>query len=74
MKHMWIIRNKVRTSLVVQWLRLCSQCRGHRFDPWLEKTVHATWRKKKKNEVGSAGEEEAREAFIYSPFMTETSC
>ena len=48
MKHMWIIRNKVRTSLVVQWLRLCSQCRGHRFDPWLEKTVHATWRKKKK--------------------------
>ena len=23
-----------RTFLVVQWLRLCSQCRGPRFDPW----------------------------------------
>ena len=23
------------TSLVVQWLTLLSQCRGHRFDPWL---------------------------------------
>ena len=22
------------TSLVVQWLRLCSQCRGPGFDPW----------------------------------------
>ena len=24
------------TSLVVQWLRLCSQCRVLRFDPWSE--------------------------------------
>ena len=22
------------TSLVVQWLRLCSQCQGPAFDPW----------------------------------------
>ena len=22
------------TSLVVQWLRPCSQCRGSKFDPW----------------------------------------
>ena len=25
-----------RTSLAVQWLRLRSQCRGHRFVPWLK--------------------------------------
>ena len=24
----------VGTSLVVQWLRLCFHCRGHRFSPW----------------------------------------
>ena len=23
-------------SLVVQWLRLCFQCKGHGFDTWLE--------------------------------------
>ena len=23
-----------RDLVVVQWLRLCSQCRGHRFNPW----------------------------------------
>ena len=27
---------------------LCPQCRGHGFDPWLEKIVHAAWRKKQK--------------------------
>ena len=32
------------TSLVVQWLRLCFNCRAHRFDPWLgnyDPTYHA---------------------------------
>jgi len=29
------LKFKNGTSLVVQGLRLCSQCRGPRFDPWL---------------------------------------
>ena len=29
--------NILRNSLVVQWLRLCFQCKGHGFDPWLGK-------------------------------------
>ena len=29
------LKFKKGTSLVVQGLRLCSQCRGPRFDPWL---------------------------------------
>ena len=34
------------TSLVVQWLRLCSQCRGPRFDPWSDNQIlHATAKK-----------------------------
>ena len=33
------------TSLVVQWLRLRSQCRGPRFHPWLGNQIpHATTR------------------------------
>ena len=28
-------KSNSRTSLVVQWIRLSSQCRGSRFDPWL---------------------------------------
>ena len=42
------------TFLVVQWLRLCFHCNGHRFDPWgRNKIPHATWcsqkiKKKKK--------------------------
>ena len=36
------------TSLVVQWLRLCFQCRWHGFDPWLgSSTCHAERQKKK---------------------------
>ena len=30
-------------SLVVQWQRICLQCRGHRFDPWVRKIP---WRRK----------------------------
>ena len=30
-----------RTSRVVQWLRICCQCKGHRFDPWSRKIPHA---------------------------------
>ena len=34
------------TSMVVQWLRLCSQCRGPRFDPWSDNQIlHATAKK-----------------------------
>ena len=29
------------TSLVVQWLRISCQCRGHRFEPWSRKIPHA---------------------------------
>ena len=32
----WLLKWKVSgASLVVQWLRLCFQCRGCRFNPWL---------------------------------------
>ena len=31
---------RFRTSLVVQWLRIC-QCRGHEFDPWSGKIPRA---------------------------------
>ena len=32
----WLLKRKVSgASLVVQWLRLCFQCRGCRFNPWL---------------------------------------
>ena len=30
-----------RASLVVQWLRICLQCRGHGFEPWSGKIPHA---------------------------------
>ena len=30
-----------RTSLVVQWLRIACQRRGHRFDPWVGKIPRA---------------------------------
>ena len=30
-----------RASLVVQWLRICCQCRGHGFKPWSRKIPHA---------------------------------
>ena len=34
--HMQVMKTQViRTSLVVQWLRLYSQCMRPRFDPWL---------------------------------------
>ena len=36
------------TSLVVQWLRLCSHCRGHGFNPWLvseDPVCHVVWPK-----------------------------
>ena len=29
-------------SLVVQWLRIACQCRGHGFEPWSGKIPHAT--------------------------------
>ena len=29
------------TSLVVQWLRITRQCRGHGFEPWSGKIPHA---------------------------------
>ena len=29
------------TSVVVQWLRIHCQCRGHKFDPWSGKIVCA---------------------------------
>ena len=41
------------TSMVVHWLRLCSQCRGFRFDPWSgnkDPTCHRVWTKKKKRQ------------------------
>ena len=31
-----------RSSLVVQWIRICMPCRGHRFNPWLKRIPHAT--------------------------------
>ena len=31
----------VRTSLVAQWLIFTCQCRGHRFNPWYGKILHA---------------------------------
>ena len=36
------------TSLVIQWLRLRFQCRGHRFDPSSGNMLHSTAKKKKK--------------------------
>ena len=36
------------TSLVIQWLRLRFQCRGHRFDPWLGNMLHGTAKKEKR--------------------------
>ena len=37
------------TSLAVQWLRLCFQCRGRGFDPgWGTKIPHALWQSQKK--------------------------
>ena len=32
---------KLGTSLVAQWLRITCQCRGHVFDPWPWKILHA---------------------------------
>ena len=29
-----ILKHQGGTSLADQWLRLCFQCRGRRFDPW----------------------------------------
>ena len=34
------IPSQNQTSLVVRWLRIC-QCRGHDFDPWFWKILHA---------------------------------
>ena len=60
--HTFTIRNTVSwTSLVIQWLRLCTYAtlsRWHRFDPWLGKISHILWcgttaprqKKKKKRE------------------------
>ena len=31
-----VLECALKTSLVVQWLRLCFQCRGSVFDPWSE--------------------------------------
>ena len=40
---MWRLKNMLLgTSLVAQWLRICFQCRGQRFDLWLgTKIPHA---------------------------------
>ena len=56
-KSHYVNRISVGTSPVVQWLRLCSQCRGRRFHPWsgnqiphaMTKSSHAmtkTWQNK----------------------------
>ena len=39
MNSCWRVLLKVhsRTPLAVQWLRLCFQCNGHRFNSWLGK-------------------------------------
>ena len=40
-------KKKIRTkadggaSLVVQWLRIACQCRGHEFEPWSRKIPYA---------------------------------
>ena len=35
-------KNRYEASLVVQWLRIASQRRGHRFNIWLRKLPHAS--------------------------------
>ena len=34
--------SQIRTSLVVAWLRIICQYRGHKFDTWPRKIPHAT--------------------------------
>lgn len=36
------IARAVRTSLVIQWLRIPCQCKGHRFHPWSGKIPRAS--------------------------------
>ena len=36
-----VLKDYVRVSLVVQWLRICCQCRGHRFEPSPKTIQHA---------------------------------
>ena len=38
---MFPIKKKKRTSLVVQWLRICLPMQGHGFEPWSGKIPHA---------------------------------
>ena len=38
------VKNGLRASLVVWWLKAALQCRGHRLDPWSEKILHAVGR------------------------------
>ena len=37
-----VIKGTLRTSLVVQWTRLCLPMQGHSFEPWSWKIQHAT--------------------------------
>ena len=39
--HPNLLRTYPRSCLVVHWLRVCLQCRGHRFDPWSRKIPYA---------------------------------
>ena len=41
--ELYLNKTKKMASLVVQWLRIALQCRGHWFDPWSRKIWHTSW-------------------------------
>ena len=55
-RRMQNVKSKLSEFLVVQWLRLCSQCREYGFDPWWWNCPHAMrCGQKKKKKARQAG-------------------